>query len=107
MVFPVLAEMNGPFFCQQPPAHKNSILMIRLLSLLLVCFQTSGLIAAEPGANVAIPFDQLGAEAQKSYKGDGIGIMPTADGARLKAVMQDLAVVVARPWPLNLHSPQP
>jgi len=41
-------------------------------------------------SQTSIPFDQLGAEAQKSYKGDGMGITPTADGARLKAVMQDL-----------------
>ncbi len=35
-----------------------------------------------------IPFDQLGAEAQKQYAGDGISITPTAGGARLRAIMQ-------------------
>ncbi len=38
----------------------------------------------------SIPFDQLGAEAQKQYSGDGISITPTADGAKLRAIMQDL-----------------
>ncbi|MEK0448207.1 MAG: hypothetical protein RL088_475, partial [Verrucomicrobiota bacterium] len=45
-----------------------------------------------PGAEQAkpIPFDQLGAEAQKKYTGDGISIAPTAGGARLRAIMQRL-----------------
>ncbi len=37
-----------------------------------------------------IPFDQLGSEAQKQYSGDGIGIAPTAEGARLRAAFQKL-----------------
>jgi hypothetical protein len=43
----------------------------------------------EPTAK-AIPFHQLGAEAQKQYEGGVIAIEPTATGARLRAVMQDL-----------------
>ncbi len=38
----------------------------------------------------SIPFEQLGAEAQKQYSGDGISVIPTKSGARLRAVMQDL-----------------
>jgi hypothetical protein len=81
--------------------------LIRTLFLLLVCFQTSGLFATEPGGTASIPFDQLGAEAQKSYKGDGISITPPVNGALLKAVMQDLAFLVEHPCPLYLPSPQP
>ncbi|MBL9146725.1 MAG: choice-of-anchor D domain-containing protein [Verrucomicrobiaceae bacterium] len=39
---------------------------------------------------MSIPFGQLVAEAQKQYAGEGITITPSAHGARLKAVMQDL-----------------
>ncbi len=38
----------------------------------------------------AIPFAQLGAEAQKQYSGTGIGVTSTADGARLRAAFQKL-----------------
>ncbi|OAI56761.1 hypothetical protein AYO49_00600 [Verrucomicrobiaceae bacterium SCGC AG-212-N21] len=37
----------------------------------------------------SIPFDQFGAETQKRFR-DGSAITPTARGARLRAVMQDL-----------------
>lgn len=43
------------------------------------------------GRGNPIPLDQIGAEAQKQYKGDEISIVPTADGALLRTVMQDLA----------------
>lgn len=38
----------------------------------------------------SIPLDQLGAEAQKQYSGDGIGITPVQDGAVIKAAFQRL-----------------
>ncbi len=43
-----------------------------------------------PTGSASIPVDQLGAAAQKQYSGDGIGITPTANGARLKALFQRL-----------------
>ena len=46
--------------------------------------------AGAPQKEQSIPFDQLGAEAQKQYKGDGIRIIPVKDGAKLNAIMQDL-----------------
>ncbi len=60
------------------------------LALLVVPSWAQSIItpAAQPAA--AIPFDQLGAAAQKQYAGDGISITPTADGARLRAVFQKL-----------------
>jgi len=42
------------------------------------------------GESKVIAFDQLGAEAQKQYAGDGIGITPTAEGAILRAQFQRL-----------------
>jgi hypothetical protein len=53
----------------------------------------AGLSTPSAGNTAAksIPFDRLGAEAQKQYSGDGVGITPTADGARLRAAFQDLA----------------
>lgn len=46
-------------------------------------------VAAESLAQ-AIPFAQLGAEAQKQYTGSGIAITPTAQGARLCSSFQKL-----------------
>ena len=66
------------------------------LAFLLILSQTAAVqraSAAPPSAAAqpqSIPFDQLGAEAQKQYSGDGIRIIPTKDGAQLKAIMQDL-----------------
>jgi hypothetical protein len=55
-----------------------SICAIRLLS------------ASEPPPSKSIPLDQLGAEAQKQYSGDGISIQPTANGGLLRAIFQKL-----------------
>jgi hypothetical protein len=41
-------------------------------------------------AEQSIRFENLGAEAQKQYSGDGLSITPTAGGARLRAVFQRL-----------------
>jgi hypothetical protein len=62
-----------------------------LLGLVLlpswVSFAASGIVDTKCGG---IQIDQLGAEVQKQYVGEGISITPTATGARLRAVMQDL-----------------
>ena len=42
------------------------------------------------GADRSIPLDQIGAEAGEQYSGDGVSITPTSNGARLRAVFQDL-----------------
>lgn len=51
---------------------------------------TASPTAAETAPQRSIPFDQLGAEAQKQYSGDGISIIPTPGGAQLRAAMQAL-----------------
>jgi hypothetical protein len=53
---------------------------------------TSRLAAAEPAPaeRSPIPFDKLGAEAQQHYQGDDISITPTAAGASVRALLQDL-----------------
>jgi hypothetical protein len=71
------------------PLNLLQILRIFFRSLLaLAAYATcsSVLIAQEGGK--PIPLDQLGAEAQKQYAGDGISITPTAAGAKLRAVIQ-------------------
>ncbi len=63
------------------------------LALLSACLLAGSLQAGEPAQPeqaTAIPFAQLGAEAQKQYSGDGIGVTPTARGARLRAAFQKL-----------------
>jgi hypothetical protein len=45
---------------------------------------------APAGAAKANTVARVGGGGQKQYAGDGIAILPTKDGARLKAVMQDL-----------------
>src|SRR3954452_4352199 len=54
-------------------------------------------IAQQPAKT--IPFDQLGAEAQKQYTGDGISITPTATSARLRAVMSFFPAPMKSPSP--------
>jgi len=63
-----------------------------LLAALLTLSSLPGAHAADSAVQEpkTIPFDQLGTEAQKQYKGDGIGITLTAGGARLRAIMQRL-----------------
>ena len=41
-------------------------------------------------AKTSIPWSQLGAKAGADYKGDGLAVIPTADGARLRCVFQKL-----------------
>ncbi len=54
-------------------------------------------------AAASIPFDQLGAEAQKQYDGDGLAIVSTAEGVELRSVFQDLTGLVTERG-LQLHS---
>src|SRR5438552_7052927 len=46
--------------------------------------------AATAPAKTSIPWSQLGAKAGADYKGDGLAVIPTADGARLRCVFQRL-----------------
>src|SRR5437773_8760870 len=53
--------------------------------------------AAEDSADIpraktsqAIPWSQIGAKAGADYRGDGLAVSPTADGARLRCVFQRL-----------------
>ena len=41
-------------------------------------------------ATTAIPWSQLGAKAGADYQGDGLAVIPTAEGARLRCVFQRL-----------------
>src|SRR5262245_17478455 len=41
-------------------------------------------------ASSAIPWSQLGAKAGAGYKGDGLTVIPTAEGAQLSCVFQRL-----------------
>ncbi len=43
-----------------------------------------------------LPWSQLGAKAGADYHGDGLGVSPTADGARLRCVFQRLEGEVTR-----------
>src|SRR6266566_9251538 len=45
---------------------------------------------ASAKAPEAIPWSQLGTKAGADYKGDGLAVSPTADGARLHCVFQRL-----------------
>ena len=41
-------------------------------------------------ARTSIPWSQLGVKAGSDYQGEGLAVMPTADGARLRCVFQRL-----------------
>src|SRR5262249_46164157 len=42
------------------------------------------------GSSHAIQWSQIGASAGAAYKGDGLAVVPTAEGARLRCVFQRL-----------------
>src|SRR5437899_6614150 len=46
--------------------------------------------------SAAIPWSQLGAKAGADYQGDGLAVIPTADGARLRCVFQRLEAQATR-----------
>ena len=69
----------------------RSLCLINLWALALsVSASADGPSASPAGESKAIPFNQLGVEAQKQYSGDGIGITSTPDGAILRAQFQRL-----------------
>src|SRR5439155_15159730 len=47
-------------------------------------------------AKTSIPCSQLGAKAGPDHKGDGLAVIPTAEGARLRCVFQRLEGVARR-----------
>src|SRR5438034_11576481 len=51
---------------------------------------TAADLADTAPAKTSIPSSQLGAKAGADYKGDGLAVIPTADGARLRCVFQRL-----------------
>src|SRR5215212_1765840 len=71
------------------------MMLIMLLAVLPLAAQTVGASRLPAGANHssanAIPFDQVGREADKQATGSDSGIAATADGAELRAKFQDLA----------------
>ena len=97
-LFPALRSglrlLQGPSPQKQIPSTKITMKTLRHLLAAAIVIHTTVLLAAEPGPAAEggknIPFDQLGAEAQKQYTGDGIRITTTPNGARLQAAMQDL-----------------
>src|SRR5690349_994208 len=46
--------------------------------------------AATTPAKTSVPWSQLGAKAGADYKGDGLAVSPTAEGARLRCAFQKL-----------------
>jgi hypothetical protein len=68
------------------------------VSMALVCFGFSANAGpadarAEPAPikkAASIPWSQLGAKAGADYRGDGLAVVPTAEGARLRCVFQRL-----------------
>ncbi|HXJ60727.1 MAG TPA: hypothetical protein VNU68_29130 [Verrucomicrobiae bacterium] len=56
-----------------------------------VAFASFGLAPTAHGAdaaNTSIPWFQIGAKAEVGYKGDGLAVTPTSEGARLRCVFQ-------------------
>ena len=47
-------------------------------------------------AKTSVPWSQLGAKAGADYQGDGLAVTPTAEGARLRCVFQQLEAEATR-----------
>jgi hypothetical protein len=77
-------------------------LLIPICVIAFACLGSGMIRAAEPSAE-SIPFSEIGAKATADYKGDGIGIESTTEGARLRTDLQRLVgTVTARG--LRVHS---
>ncbi|MCS7091519.1 MAG: hypothetical protein NZM03_12490 [Limisphaera sp.] len=60
----------------------------RVAVLLALFSALTGLASAQRSA--PIPWDQIGARVGADYKGDGLAVIATAEGARLRCVFQRL-----------------
>lgn len=77
---PVIAKTFSFHFCR-PCLPALGILGLAAMSI----------AAAPPDTKLAsIPFDQIGAVAGKQYSGDGLGVVSSSDGARLRCDFQRL-----------------
>jgi hypothetical protein len=76
------------------------------LPLLLAAFTAGGARSSlgAPSKSEPIPMDQIGALAGKQYQGDGLSVVATPEGARLRCVFQKLEV---RPPRKACGSPPP
>ena len=82
------------------PLTTIRLTLVRLLALLCASGATAAAsqpnlpakpTGAAPGLSAkGIPWDQLGAKAGAGYRGDGLTVTPTAEGARLHCVFQQL-----------------
>ena len=52
--------------------------------------------SADTPATTAIPWSQIGAKAGADYQGDALAVIPTAEGARLRCVFQQLEAEATR-----------
>src|SRR5450432_452127 len=62
-----------------------------LSALGILALAATSLVAAPADTNhISIPFDQIGVVAGEQYSGDGLGVMSSPDGARLRCDFQRL-----------------
>ena len=75
-------------FC---PSHMKATCTYVAVLTLAVCVRSSVQAQVQlPTDGRSVPFAHLGAEAQKKYSSDGIGVVPTKDGAAIRATFQRL-----------------
>ena len=74
--------------CSALRAALHPLLAILVLPLLLVLALTGAAGADSKAA--AIPLSEIGAKATADYQGDALGVVATAEGARLKCGFQKL-----------------
>src|SRR6188472_3490419 len=63
---------------------------IAWLAILPVSAQMLTEVSLAANQGTIIPIEKLGAVASKQYQGDGLSIIPTPDGARLRCAFQRL-----------------
>jgi hypothetical protein len=73
--------------------HGIAALWLALLMFLPRASAAADAVAANPSA---IPLDQIGATAEKQYRGEGLGVRPAPEGALLRCVFQKLEGQVTR-----------
>jgi hypothetical protein len=69
---------------------KSKTMQIATTTLSLLAAISLSVIPVHLNADSPIPWSQIGAKAGPDYQGDGLGVSPTAQGARLRCVFQRL-----------------
>src|SRR3989442_9794159 len=91
----VATGFSQPTFTRQPASQSvssgaDALFAVAATSTSLAATAESSAESVPAKTSQAIPWSQIGAKAGADYKGDGLAVSPTAEGARLRCAFQKL-----------------